>query len=238
MKKTINITLNVLQYLFLFICALVIILTLTAKKNNDGSSNIFNFQMRLVTTDSMAKSEFTDVSNFKIKSIPKNSLIFIELVPDEKQTEWYEQLKEGDVLTFKYAYTEQVTITHRIIDIKNNNGNFIITLEGDNKTSQTNLMNQVIDTSKVDSPNFVIGKVTGKSIVLGLLISMFKKPVSLILIIIVPCAILIIFEILKIMKVINIDKVNKEKELVLEKDAEIELLKNKLKQLEKSNDVS
>lgn len=238
MKKTINIIINVLQYLFLFVCVIVILFTISSKKSSDTSRNIFNYQMRLVTTDSMAKNENTNVSNYKIKSLPKNTLVFINLLPTEKTNDWYDQLEVGDVLTFKYVYTEQLTITHRIINIEKNDNDYIITLQGDNNKSNLNTMTQVINTSQTDSPNYIIGKVTGKSILLGLIISLFKNSVCLIFIIIIPCFILIIFEIFKIIRIINIDKINKSSDIVSEKNLEIELLKKKIKQLEQSSEVN
>ena len=116
MKKIINITNNVIFYLVLIVCLTIVLLTIISDKNKDGSYDFLNYQMRLVTSDSMQKSEKTDVSNFKIKSIPKNSLVLVKMV--NNNSEWYDELAIGDVLTFKYFYTEQVTITHRIIDIE------------------------------------------------------------------------------------------------------------------------
>ena len=46
-------------------------------------------------------------------------------------------VKVGDVLTFRYVYATQVTITHRITSITEEaNGEFIIELAGDNKNSE------------------------------------------------------------------------------------------------------
>ena len=39
----------------------------------------------------------------------------------EEAKAWYADLKVGDVLTFKYVYVRQETITHRIIDIEEKN---------------------------------------------------------------------------------------------------------------------
>ena len=118
-KKISSIVLSVLMYVFIAICLVTVFITVSSKKDTDGAAEIFGYQMRVVTSDSMAKSEYTDVSNFKIKDIPIRSMIFIDTVPDdpEKADEWYRDLKVGDVLTFRYVYTTQVTITHRITSI-------------------------------------------------------------------------------------------------------------------------
>ena len=54
-----------------------------------------------VKTGSMEKYKFTNVNEFDIKSIPVDSMIFIELTPNdiEKRNEWFNSLKVGDVLT-------------------------------------------------------------------------------------------------------------------------------------------
>ena len=66
-KKIGNIVLNVLMYIFLAFCIFTVIVTLLSKRDSDGAAEIFGYQMRIVTSDSMAKSEYTDVSDYKIK---------------------------------------------------------------------------------------------------------------------------------------------------------------------------
>ena len=84
-------------------------------------------------------------------------------------------------MTFKYVYARQETITHRITEITEKPaGGYVIKLEGDNKNSDTETLAQTIDTSLADSPNYVVGKVTGQSYVLGLLITALKSPVGLV----------------------------------------------------------
>ena len=44
---------------------------------------------------------------------------------DEGQKEkWFDNLQIGDVLTFKYVYTRQETITHRIVALEEKEGGF------------------------------------------------------------------------------------------------------------------
>ena len=121
----------------------------------------------------MDKCELTDVSGYRIKSIPVKSCIFVQVAPEdeEQKKEWYARLKVGDVLTFRYVYTRQETITHRIVSIEEkDSGGYIITLEGDNKNADSEQLRQTIDTSLTDSPNYIIGKVTGQSYFLGIIV--------------------------------------------------------------------
>lgn len=239
-KKAIGIVGNILLYLFLALCIIAVVLTVFSKRDVDGASEILGYQMRIVTTSSMEKCELTDVSGYKIKSIPIKSMIFVETVPDDEKEaeEWYAELKAGDVLTFRYVYTTQVTITHRITDITKTDGGYIIHLEGDNKNSDSSLLTQVIDTSIPENTNYVIGKVVGQSYPLGLFLSILKTPIGMVLIVIVPCFIIILLEVLKLAGALSAEKKKLEQEEKQKKEDELEELRRKLAALEAQNDGS
>ena len=240
LKKALKIASNVLFYAVLIICIIGIALTVTGKKEKDGAVSIFGMQMRLVITNSMEKCDQTDVSGYKIKDIPLNSMVFIEEVPDNptEAKAWYSELKVGDVLTFKYdEYSaRQMTITHRITEIKENadGSGYIIRLEGDNKNTEDGALVQEIDTSKrATSFNYVIGKVTGQSYLLGLMLTLFKSPIGLILII-VASIIIIGFEVFKLVKLASEEKKNNDQKEIEAKDNELDELRRRLAELESS----
>ena len=237
LKKVTGIAFNCLLYIFLSISIFSVILTVMSRKNSDGSAEMFGYQMRIVTTDSMAECKLTDVSKYKIKSIPVRSMIFVKTVPsDEAEADaWYSRLKVGDVLTFRYVYVNQVTITHRITSITEKaGGGYVIELAGDNKNSDSNQLYQTIDTSISDSPNYVIGKVTGQSIALGFITSLTKTPFGIILIISVPCFIVILLEIIKIVSAYGAQRKRRAEEDMARKDSELLELRQRLEQLEKN----
>lgn len=64
-----------------------------AKQTSDGAIKLFGYEMRLVVSNSMEKSETTDVREYAIQDIPIHSLIFIETVPEGKEKAWYDALK-------------------------------------------------------------------------------------------------------------------------------------------------
>lgn len=238
MKKTIikilRIIFNVILYAFMIVCLFGIVLTIFSKKDIDNTAIIFGYQMRIVQSPSMEESEFTDTSEFEIKDLPVKTVIFIEVVPeDEAEREaWFADIKDGDVLTFKYLYTRQETITHRVVDkIAKETGGYLIYLEGDNKASEEGVLTQVIDTSDENSPNYVIGKVVGHNYPLGLLVYALKSPIGLIFIIFIPCLVIIIFEVVRIINVLNAEKKAKAKAKE-EQLNELEELKRKLAALE------
>lgn len=234
-KKVFRIIGNVILYLFLLLCIFSVILTVVSKRDSDGAAEIFGHQLRIVTSDSMEKCEHTDVSGYKIKSIPLRSLLLIELVPGDDQAaeEWYSELEVGDVLTFRYVYTSQVTITHRITSIDEKaGGDYIIELRGDNTSSDSGALTQTIDTSEENSPNYVIGKVTGQSYPLGFFLSLLKTPVGIILVVIVPCFIIILLEVLRIVGIFGAEKRKKTEEETARKDNELEELRRRVAELE------
>ena len=235
-KKIGQIALDVLLYIFLAICIFAVIVTLSSKRDSDGAAEIFGYQMRIVTSDSMSECEFTDVSAYKIKDIPIRSMVFVKVMPDDpaEADEFYRSLKVGDVLTFRYVYTTQVTITHRITSItEKDTGGFIIELAGDNKNSEDGQLTQIIDTSIPNNTNYVIGKVTGQAKIFGAVMSFLMQPTGIILLIIIPCFIIILLEVLKIVKMLGADRRKREQEEKQKKEDELEELRSKLAELEK-----
>ncbi len=232
-QKILGIILSVLTYLFFGICVLSLILSVSSKKDHDGAVSIFSHQARIVLSDSMAKCDKTDVSEYEIKDISVKSMLFIELVPeDEQEAEaWYSELKVGDVLTFRYLYVTQETITHRITSIEETKDGYIIKLEGDNKSSDSNTLTQTINTASVDSPNYIIGKVVGQSYPLGLLVTALKSPVGILTVVIIPCVIIAIFEIIKLVGIFSEGKRKRAQSEIDKRDAELEEMKRQLEEL-------
>ncbi len=230
-KKIFGIIINVLFFLFFFLCVMLLYLSVSGKKSPDGAVELFGYEMRTVDSSSMEKCALTDVSTYKIKDLSVHTLVFIEKVPEDEQKadEWYAELEIGDVLTFRYVYTTQEVITHRIVEIDaKEDGGYRIVLEGDNKNSEDGILQQEIDTSLSNSPNYVIGKVTGSSKALGLMITAVKSPWGIVLIVIVPCLIIIILEIIQIVTIVSQKKREEREKERKAKDDEIAELKRKL----------
>ncbi len=187
-KYVFGIVAKALSYVFFVVCLLVLALVIMMKKD-DGAANLFGRQLRIVESNSMESCEQTDVSGYKIKDIPVKSLVVIELVPSDAQKAqaWYGELKKGDVLTFRYFYARQETITHRLVEnpvaIE---GGYLLYLEGDNKNSDGATLTQTIDTSLTDSPNYVVGKVTSTHYAAGAALVALKSRVGIICLIILP----------------------------------------------------
>lgn len=226
---------DILFFALITFVLFTLIVSIASRKDGDDAATVFGHQLRFVRSDSMAKCDLTDVSGYKIKSIPVKSCVFIEVIPQDeaKKEEWLSSVRVGDVLTFKYVYTKQETITHRVVEIEKKEGGYIITLEGDNKSSESGVMQQVIDTSQTDSPNYIIGRVCGKSYVLGLLVYAFRSPVGIVCLIIIPCVIIIIMQVLRLVRVFGAEK-KETTETAKDKENEIEDLKRQIELLKQS----
>lgn len=233
---------DVLFCLIIAFALFVLIISVSAKRDADGTANVFGYQLRSVRSGSMEKCDQTDVSGYKIKSIPVKSCVFIKKAPapDDQQAlnEWCSALSVGDVLTFQYSKygatnIQDKVITHRIVKIEPKEGGYIITLEGDNKNDTGSVGQQVIDTTKADGLD-IIGKVEGQSYFLGLCVYALKSPVGLVFIIIVPCMIVIAYEVIKIVTVLNKDKKDRQQQEKTAKEDEIALLRKQLEELQKS----
>ena len=234
---------DVLFCLIIAFALFVLIISVSAKRDADGTANVFGYQLRFVRSGSMEMCDQTDVSGYKIKSIPVKSCVFIKKAPapDDQQAlnEWCSALSVGDVLTFQYskygaANIQDKVITHRIVKIEPKEGGYIITLEGDNKNDTGSVGQQVIDTTKADGLDYIIGKVEGQSYFLGLCVYALKSPVGLVFIIIVPCMIVIAYEVIKIVTVLNKDKKDRQQQEKTAKEDEIALLRKQLEELQKS----
>lgn len=241
--KALQIAGDVLFCLIIAFALFVLIISVSAKRDADGTATVFGYQLRFVRSGSMEKCDQADVSGYKIKSIPVKSCVFIKKAPapDDQQAlnEWCSALSVGDVLTFQYGKygatnIQDKVITHRIVKIEPKEGGYIITLEGDNKNDTGSVGQQVIDTTKADGLDYIIGKVEGQSYFLGLCVYALKSPVGLIFIIIVPCMIIIAYEVIKIITVLNKDKKDRQQQEKTAKEDEIALLRKQLEELQKS----
>lgn len=256
-RKIFGIILDVILYLFLALSLFMLIMSVSSKKSKDGAMNLFGYEMRIVASSSMELSEYSpDVSGYKIKNLKVKSMIFIERLPEDEQKakEWYSKLSVGDVLTFRYFLgSSQETITHRITEITPTDSGYIIKLQGDNRTEGATVSTQTIYTSPEDYPsqneiyNYVIGKVVGNSTALGYMVYSVKQPVGTALIIIVPCSIIIVWQIIRIVNYLNEErkkktaaaleeanrKVAEEAEQRESQAQEMEELKRKIAELEK-----
>ncbi|MBQ2719738.1 MAG: S26 family signal peptidase [Clostridia bacterium] len=227
-KRLGGILLNALFAVFLAVCTLAAVLLLSAKRDAYGAAELFGYRFFVVTSESMERCELTPTEGYPIGAIPKRSMVIVDSVPEDEAAAkaWYASLQIGDVLTFRYVYDTQVTITHRLTAIRENgSGGYVLELMGDNRSTDADLLCQTIDTSRGNSGNYVIGRVCGQCYPLGVLISLLKSRAGIIGIVIVPCAIIIILEVIKLFSLRSAAKQERT-------EAELLALRRRLAELE------
>ncbi len=234
-KKILGIISNVFLYAFLILAIVLVGLSIASRKDGGDAMTLFGRQMRIVVSASMEECDQTDVSEFDIKSIPVRSMVFIETVPENEEDAkvWYDELEVGDVCTFQYKIGGKAQIiTHRIIAKTAENNGWKIELQGDNKSDSENVKmgTQIIHTG-TEGVEYIIGKVTGQSRVLGFLTYVMKQPIGIALVVMVPCAIIIVLEIIKIVNVFGAERKQKIKEEHDRQQSEIDELKRQLAML-------
>ena len=212
-KKIGSIVLNVLFYLFLALLLLVSIANIRSAKTSDGSDripNIFGVGYATVLSDSMAP-EFH-----------KGDIIKVKIANDKV----IENLKVGDVITFHdininktlndmNVLNEGFTLnTHRIVDIIVEDGVTKYIAQGDYLNGTDNeykgdreAVNGFIQTVTAEDIKAVYVSKLGKG-ASGFL-AFIKSQLGFALCIVLPTAILLVFE--ATLLIMNIVKLNKEK---------------------------
>lgn len=240
-QKIMDVIMTIVVVLVVIIAVSILILTITSKRSADGAINVFGYEFRTILTGSMEKCTHDDPDevcthinpgDYEIGSLSVGTMIFIETVPEDKTEaqQWYTDIADGDVLTFMY---QGEVITHRVIDkIELPSGAFEIHLMGDNRGSDGVAAEQVIVTDE-GKRNYIIGKVTGQSEFLGWIATTVKTPFGVIMMIFIPCSVIVIVEIIRIIAMVIADKKAKAKEEQEQIEKETQATKSDIEELKR-----
>ena len=195
MKKFFSVLGNIFVVLFLLVALAVMASVLTSQKG-DGLPNLYGYSPLAVQSDSMEPT-------FK-----KGDLIIIEKRDD------YNILNVGDIVTF-YAFKDgqKYYDTHRIVNIKpHNQTNYYVT-RGDNAIADD-----------IDPASFtnVVGVYTGYKVpYLGGVMDFLKTQMGIFICIVLPLALLFIWQLFKFISVFTESKKQKAvEELAVDIEAE------------------
>lgn len=228
-NKTLKKIGNIIFYTLFSIFLVIAVFSIVSRATN---GRIGNSQFLVVLSGSMDGEKQEE---YEIKTIPTKSLIKIDLIEDGKEEEFYSSLKKGDVLTFNYVPLGNETITHRIIEdpVKFENGVYEYTLKGDAVEGESNIQTLYSDGRTGE----IIGKVSYVSLPLGELYFFISSKVGTLVLVVLPCSAIFIFEIVKIIYLVSENKRKLKEAKVVEeknqKDKEIEDLKAQLEILQK-----
>lgn len=181
-KKVSTIILNVILWIVILVAAGVTIVSLSTKEK--GVANVAGYIPFSIQTGSMEDY------------IKKGDLIIT------KKYDSTEELKVGDVISF-YAFEQDTKIikTHRIVEVKNNNGIYSYVTKGDN--------NPVKDDVEVASGD-IISTYTGTRIgILGYVLSFLKSKYGFLICIILPLFAIFVYQLYKFIALIIDEKKKK-----------------------------
>lgn len=214
MKKTLNIVKNILVWLVVLAAVLMLVVTvISATSLNRNDRSLFGYRLYIVTSDSMAATDFN-----------AGSLIFSKIVPPST-------LQEGDIITFISQNPDSFgeILTHKIRRItKTGEGAPGFITYG--TTTDTN-------DEAVVTYAYVLGKYTGQVAGLGRFFNFLKTPTGYLLCIFLPFMLIIIYEgtrfffLLRRYRREQMEIVQAERDKVAEERAANEKLLEELKQL-------
>ena len=178
MKKALKIAGSVLAWILLIFALLITIMVFTSDKNN-GVPSLFG---RMPMTVESASMEPT----FK-----EGDLIISKEIDD------INDLKVDDVISFwtnEIVEGQNVVNTHRIVEIKDDNGTKAFVTKGDNNENND---------SYLVYPSKIVGKWTGTRLGgVGKILEFLKTKTGFLVCILIPMAIFFLFELFKLIMVI------------------------------------
>lgn len=151
-----------------------------------------NFQVKIVSSGSMEPA------------VKVGSIVIIKPVS---------QYKVGDIVTFGGKQDGEIPTTHRIVGERISDGRVVYSTKGD--------ANEDNDPSEVKESD-VVGKVLFSVPSVGYIINFARKPIGIILIILIPALFIIYDEVMKIVREIKILKRDKDKIFRNEEDSKKE----------------
>lgn len=143
-------------------------------------------------------SAYIIVSPSMVPTIKVNDAVIVKRVKASK-------IEKGDIITFlsSDARTKGITITHRVIEVlKDSDGNKLFRTKGDN--------NNVADSSLVKEED-LSGKVIMKIPKIGWIQYFISQKYGWIIAVVIPCAGIIIYDIMKFVKTLLYGVTNKKK---------------------------
>jgi len=178
MKKAIKVVVNVFSWVILIFAFIVTLLVFTADRNN-GVSSLAGFIPLTVSSNSMTPT------------FSKNDMIIDREIDD------INELVKGDVITFwtmDIIEGQRVKNTHRIVEIKDDNGKKLFVTRGDNNSQDDNYPVYAVD---------IIGKWTGAKINgFGRVMDYLRTKTGFFIFIIIPMTLFFLFELYKLIIVI------------------------------------
>ena len=172
-KKVLSIAVRVLLWIIILLAALFAFTTL-ATRSNDKVANIAGYTPMTVLTDSMSPT-FNSGDLIIIKKCDPDTLVV------------------GDIVTFHTIIENEYALnTHRIVEIRNDNGAIRYVTKGDN--------NAIQDNHNIAGGD-IVGKYTGRVPYLGHVMQFLSSSIGFLIVIVLPLLVFFIFQVYNLVMV-------------------------------------
>ena len=218
-KKVLSVLSGIVIALFLILAVACLFVSISYKiQGEDGE--LFGRQFRIVTSGSMEPE------------IATGAIVCIDAAPDtedrEARQEFLDSLEVGNVITFYYlqaASSGEVVVTHRIVEIQEGESGRTFVCHGD-----------AVDEGEVQyvDEEDVIGIVEWDNLALGKVVQFFRTNVGIVVCLILPAALILLYEVIHISRILSERKREKREEEAAAREEEIERLRRELDEIKKS----
>lgn len=172
-KKVLMVAVRVLLWIIILLAALFAFTTL-ATRDNSNVANLAGFTPMTVLTDSMSPT------------FNSGDLIIIKKCDPAT-------LQVGDIVTFHTIIENEYALnTHRIVEIRNENGAIRYVTKGDN--------NAIQDNHNIASGD-IVGKYTGRVPYLGHVMQFLSSSIGFLIVIVLPLLVFFIFQVYNLVMV-------------------------------------
>lgn len=227
-KKVLSVLSGIVIALFLILAVACLFVSISYKiQGEDGE--LFGRQFRIVTSGSMEPE------------IATGAIVCIDTAPDmedgEARQNFMDSLEVGNVITFYDWYyipgknedkdedNEGVVVTHRIVEIQEGESGRTFVCHGDAADEG--------EVQHVDEDN-VIGIVEWDNLALGKVVQFFRTNVGIVVCLILPAALILLYEVIHISRILSERKREKREEEAAAREEEIERLRRELDEIKKS----
>lgn len=149
--------------------------------------------------------------NFQVKIVSSGSMEPAIKVGSIVVIKPHSQYGVGDIVTFGGKKKNEIPTTHRIVSSRVSSGTLLFATKGD--------ANNAVDPSEITEKD-IVGKVLFSVPFIGYIIDFARKPVGIILIIVIPAFFIVYDEVVKIIK--EVKKIKKKKMKEQKEKEEIE----------------
>ena len=200
-KKTVDIVVTCLQVAIIILAITVSAIVIANPITSSATVGEGKTKLLPVLTDSMnGKDEYYETTGFDIKTRFKSGDLVIAKTPENNRT-----LKVGDIVTYVGNVNGyEALITHRIVEV--------IDTDNDGLMDSYVVMGDVVTARETLHPDKVLAVYKNHLKGVGAAINWLQNPTNFLLVIVIPLALLFIYNIILVVRMVMEYKMQKAKE--------------------------